>query len=404
MNPNQSSMPAGVMALAISAFAIGSSEFIVVGILPAIAADLGIALDTAGSLVSLYALALALGTPLLVLALSRWPRKQVLAGLIAIFLGGNLLSALSSSFSMLLFARMLTAVAHGCFFAIGATVAAALVSQKQAGRAIATMFAGLTLAMVVGVPLGSFLGNLMGWRLPFFAVTLLAAVGLAAMQYWLPKDLAQGGAGKASTQLAALASPPILTMMAVTVLGFGGSFAAFTFITPILTDVAGFSATTANALLIVFGCATFAGNLAGGNLTTRYGWAPTLRGMLIGLALTQLTLALSIHSRPLMIAMLFVWGLFAFGLGPPLQSAMLATAQRHTPKAVDFASGLNISAFNLGISLGAWVGSVMVARGAMALSPWAGCAAAVAGLLPLAWLAAQHRRPALAVVTPSPRS
>ncbi|MDY0973805.1 MFS transporter [Massilia sp. CFBP9012] len=401
MNTQHDRMPAGVIALAISAFAIGSSEFIVVGILPSIAADLRISLDSAGALVSLYALALALGTPLLVLALSRLARTRVLAGLLVAFLLGNLASAFSTSYAMLLAGRVVTAVAHGAFFAIGATVAAALVASQQAGRAIATMFAGLTLAMVIGVPLGSFLGNLMEWRLPFLAVALLAAIGLGAMLRWLPGQLPQGGAGKASAQLAALASPAILSMMAVTVLGFGASFAAFTFITPILTDISGFSAATASALLVVFGAATFVGNLVGGRLVTRYGWACTLAGMLVGLALAQALIALVIRSQTPIVAMLFVWGLFAFGLGPPLQAAMLATAQRYTPQAMDFASSLNISAFNLGISMGALCGSLIVARGAMELTPWAGSVAALAALLPLAALAVLHARPTTDAVQPA---
>ena len=384
-------MPPGVLSLAVGAFAIGVTEFIVVGILPAIARDLTISIESAGSLVSLYALALAIGTPLLVIALSRLPRKVALLGLMTVFLAGNLLAALSHTFELLLVGRVITAVAHGTFFAIGATVAANLVRKEQAGRAISVMFAGLTLAMVIGVPLGSFLGNLMGWRLPFFAVAVLAALGLGAMARWLPAGLAAGAGGRAATQLAALGSIPILTMMAVTVFGFGSSFAAFTFITPILTDITGFSATMASALLIVFGAATFAGNLAGGYLTSHVGWQKALRLMLVLLAVTQVGVALAIGSQVMMTVMLFVWGVFAFGLSPALQAGMLATAERHTPKAVDFASGLNISAFNLGISLGSMLGALMVSRQLMASSPWAGVAASLLALLPLAWLARRNR-------------
>ena len=385
------SMPRGVLSLAVAAFAIGVTEFIVVGILPSIAKDLHISIESAGSLVSLYALALAVGTPLLVIALSRLPRKLALLGLMTVFLAGNLLAALTHTFELLLAGRVITAVAHGTFFAIGATVAANLVPKAQAGRAISVMFAGLTLAMVIGVPLGSFLGNLMGWRLPFFAVAALAALGLGAMARWLPAGLVQGAGGKAATQLAALGSGPILTMMAVTVFGFGSSFAAFTFITPILTDITGFSATMASALLIVFGAATFVGNLGGGYLTSHYGWQKALRLMLFLLAATQVGVALAIGSQAMMVVMLFVWGVFAFGLTPALQAGMLATAERYTPKAVDFASGLNISAFNLGISLGSMLGALMVSRQLMASSPWAGVAASLLALLPLAWLARRNQ-------------
>src|SRR5829696_8112841 len=170
----------GVLSLAVSAFAIGVAEFLVVGVLPAIAKDFVVSLETAGTLVSLYALALALGTPFIVIGLSRMPHKTVLLGLMTLFLMGNLVAAFSSNYVVLLFGRIVTAVAHGAFFAIGATVASSLVPKAQAGRAIAVMLAGLTLAMVIGVPLGSFLGNQQGWRLPFFAVAGLAVCGLLA--------------------------------------------------------------------------------------------------------------------------------------------------------------------------------------------------------------------------------
>src|SRR3954471_8148526 len=218
----------GVLSLAVSAFAIGVAEFLVVGVLPAIAKDLAVSLETAGALVSLYALALAVGTPFIVIGLSRLPHKAVLVGLMVLFLVGNLLAALSSNYAMLLFGRMVTAVAHGAFFAIGATVASSLAPKGQAGRAIAVMLAGLTLAMVIGVPLGSVLGNQQGWRMPFFAVAALAVCGLLAMLHWLPANLPAGTGGKVGTQLAALGNPAILTMMLLTTLGFGGSFGAFT--------------------------------------------------------------------------------------------------------------------------------------------------------------------------------
>jgi predicted MFS family arabinose efflux permease len=376
----------GVLSLAISAFAIGVAEFLVVGVLPAIAKDLAVSLETAGALVSLYALALALGTPFLVIGLARLPHKTVLIGLMLIFLVGNLVAALSSSYVVLLFGRIVTAVAHGAFFAIGATVASSLAPKGQAGRAIAVMLAGLTLAMVVGVPLGSVLGNRQGWRLPFFAVAGLAVCGLLAMLRWLPANLPASAGGKIGTQLAALGNPAILTMMLVTTLGFGGSFATFTFITPILTDVTGFPAATASILLIVFGIATFAGNLAGGRLISRFGWQRTLQVMLVVLALTQVVLALTLSFQWVTVAMLFVWGVCSFGMSPGFQAGMLATAERYTPAAIDFASGLNISAFNIGISLGAFAGGALVSRGLMASTPWVGMVAAILAFVPLAWL------------------
>ncbi|MFB8828809.1 MFS transporter [Azotobacter sp. CWF10] len=381
----------GVWALAVTAFAIGVAEFIVVGVLPSIAHDLDVPLARAGGLVGLYALALAVGTPIVVLGLAHLPRKPVLLWLVAVFLAGNVLSALSTSYAMLLAGRIVTAIAHGSFFAIGATVAARLAPEGQASRAIAMMFAGLTLAMVIGVPLGSLIGNGLGWRLPFHAVAALAALALLATALWVPK-LSMPPAGKAATQLAALRQPAILSMMAVTLLGFGASFAAFTFVTPILTGITGFTTSIASLLLVVFGAATLAGNLTGGRLAASLGWQTALRRMLAALLVTLVALALLMPYKLPMVALLFVWGALAFGMSPGFQAGMLATAERDAPRAVDFASALNISAFNLGITLGETLGSAMVARDHMALTPWAGVALVVLAQAPLAWLVRRSSR------------
>ncbi|WP_337053599.1 MFS transporter [Pseudoxanthomonas sp. USHLN014] len=386
----------GIWALAATAFAIGVAEFVVVGVLPAIAGDLRVPLARAGGLVGVYALALAIGTPLIVLLSARVPRKPLLLALVAVFLAGNLVSALAAHYAMLLAGRVLTALAHGSFFAIGATVAARLAPPGQASRAISLMFAGLTLAMVIGVPLGSLIGNVLGWRLPFFAVAALAALAWLATARWVPV-LGTPAAGNARAQLAALRCLPILAMMAVTVCGFGASFAAFTFITPILTGITGFSVHTANLLLVVFGVATLVGNLAGGRWAARLGWPLALQRMLVGVVLVLATLALSLPWQWAMVPLLFAWGVLAFGLSPGCQAGMLDTAQRWTPHALDFASALNIAAFNLGITLGEALGSALVARQQLAGTPWAGVVLAALALGPLWWLSRRLARPAVQV-------
>ena len=390
-NTSRTGLHPGILTLAVTAFAIGVAEFIIVGILPSISAAFDISLASAGSLVGLYALALAIGTPFIVIGLGRFARKPVLLGLIAVFLVGNLISALAPNYPLLLLGRIITALAHGSFFAIGATVAASLAREGQASKAIAVMFAGLTLAMVIGVPLGSYLGNALGWRLPFYAVSLLALLALLATAAWLPRQAASHS-GNAQAQLSALGSPAIWAMMAVTVLGFGASFSAFTFITPILTDITGFSATGASSLLLVFGVATMIGNLLGGRLSDSLGWERTLRLLFVALALVLAALALALPYKSLMVLTVFVWGIVAFGMTPAFQTGMLATARLHTPRAVDFASGLNISAFNLGITLGERAGSLLVESGQLALTPWAGVGAALLVHLPLAWLLWRRRQ------------
>ena len=384
-------MHGGVWALSVTAFAIGVAEFIVVGLLPAISSDLGVSLAQSGSLVGLYALALAVGTPVLVLALGKFPRKPVLIGLVAVFLTGNLLSAVASSYEWLLLGRMLTAVAHGSFFAVGAAVAARLAPAGQSSRAIATMFAGLTLAMVIGVPLGSLVGNALGWRLPFFAVAMLATIGLLATICWVPAQARQK-TGSTMEQLSTLTRPTTLAMIAITVLGFGGSFAAFTFITPILIEVTGFSAETASLLLVVFGIATLLGNHAGGRLSSVIGWSAALKRMLIGLCLVLIGVAAAMPYKTAMLPVLFLWGALAFGISPGLQAGMLKTAERWSPGAVDFASALNISAFNLGITLGQTLGSHFVAHELMTMTPWVGVVLVALAQWPLLWLTKQHAR------------
>lgn len=381
----------GIWALAVTAFAIGVAEFIVVGVLPAIAQYFGEPLSRVGSLVGLYAFALAIGTPFVVLGLAKLPRKPVLLTLISIFLIGNILSALATSYSLLLMGRVLTAIAHGSFFAIGATVAAKLAPKGHASQAIALMFAGLTVAMVVGVPLGSWIGNAWGWQIPFYAVVVLAALALCVTYFWVPA-LEKPVGTAVRGQLKALFVPQIWTMMCVTILGFGASFAAFTFITPILTDITGFSVQAASLLLVIFGVATLAGNLLGGHLAMRWGWEATLQRMLFALFIVLAVFACILHQQLAVMILLFVWGVMAFGMSPGFQAGMLATAERYTPYAVDFASALNISAFNLGITLGETVGSAMVKHDYMAYTPWAGVVLTLLAQIPLWYLSKQKKQ------------
>ncbi|MBB2930524.1 MFS transporter [Paraburkholderia silvatlantica] len=380
-----------VASLAITAFAIGAAEFIVVGVLPAISLDLHVSLARAGSLIGIYAFALAIGTPITVLLTSRYDRKPLLIGLVLVFLAGNVGAALSHDIETLLVARVLTAVAHGSFFAIGASVAARLAKPGQASRAIAMMFAGHTLAMVVGVPLGTYVGNLFGWRLPFLLIAAVAFISALAIAKWLP-SVSTSRPTSVASQLMTIRNPAILTMMAVTILGFGASFAPFSFITPILVNVAGFTTTGANLMLVVFGLATLFGNSIGGAAAARIGWFNTLKGIFALLAVSLAAIALFVHSSVPLACMLFVWGGLAFGMSPACQAAMLSTAEAFTPRAIDFASSLNISAFNLGITLGETTGGFMVAREHLSQTPLLGMVLVIGATVPLNYLAKLHTR------------
>ncbi|MDR5684969.1 MFS transporter [Morganella morganii] len=372
----------GLLALSVTAFAIGMAEFIVVGILPEIATALHIDLPRAGNLVGLYALALALGTPLVVMLFSGSSPKPVLITLIILFLAGSMISAMSGNYLFFLAGRLITAVAHGSFFAIGATVAVRIAPAGKAGQAIAIMFAGLTLAMVIGVPAGSLLGQATGWRVPLLMVSVLAFIALLSTLIWLP-DVRKNESGRTGEQLRALLHPAILNMMVITILGFGASFAAFTFIIPILTLLSGFSSETASILLIVFGLATLAGNLAGGHFSSTRGWAFTLGIQFLLLAVVLVALAVLLPWKVPVVVLLFLWGALAFGISPAVQQGMLSTAERYTPRAVGFASALNISAFNLGIFAGENTGSVLVHYKLLAYTPWAGAGMCLLALVPL---------------------
>lgn len=220
---------------------------------------------------------------------------------------------------------------------------------------------------------------------------MLAAIALLATARWVPVLPAQK-AGSAFIQLSALKQPMILAMMSITVLGFGASFAAFTFITPILTGISGFSTHTASMLLVVFGIATLVGNMAGGRWAASLGWPTALRRMLLGLLAVFVLLALTLSSKLAVVPLLFIWGALAFGMSPGFQAGMLETASRWTPRAVDFASALNISAFNLGITLGEILGSGLVAQNKMALTPWAGVLLVLVAQIPLFWLTRKHNQ------------
>ncbi|RYM47935.1 MFS transporter [Serratia proteamaculans] len=380
----------GLLALSVTAFAIGMAEFIVVGILPEIATALSIDLPRAGNLVGLYALALALGTPLLVMVISGLSPKPVLIALIVIFLAGSMISAMSGSYALFLAGRLMTAVAHGSFFAIGATVAARIAPTGKAGKAIAVMFAGLTLAMVIGVPLGSLLGQIMGWRVPLMMVSILAFIALLSTMAWLP-DIRKDESGSVSEQLRALLHPAILTMMVITILGFGASFAAFTFVIPILTLLSGFSSEAASILLMVFGLATLVGNVTGGHFSSTRGWGSTLGIQFVLLAVSLIALAVLLPWKAPVAVLLFLWGALAFGVSPAVQQGMLSMAERYTPQAVGFASALNISAFNLGIFFGESIGAALVHHDLLAYTPWAGTGMCLLALFPL-WFQVRYTR------------
>lgn len=373
-------MPIALLALTLSAFAIGTTEFVIVGLLPTVAADLRIGLPSAGLLVSLYALGVAVGAPVLTALTGKLPRKRLLLGLMALFTAGNLLAWQAPSYESLVAARILTGLAHGVFFSIGSTIATGLVPREKAASAIAVMFTGLTVALVTGVPLGTFIGQHFGWRETFLAVSALGVVAFIGSALFVPSRIAHTAPASLRAQARVLAEPRLLLVYATTAIGYGGTFIPFTFLAPILTDIAGFSPGAVGWVMLVYGVSVAAGNLWGGRLADRVGAIPALRIIFALLAGVLLLLQFTAPHPWLALATVLLWGAVAFGNVPGLQVYVVQQAERVTPQAVDVASGLNIAAFNLGIAGAAWAGGLIVTHLGLAHTPWIGAVVVLVSL------------------------
>ncbi len=374
-------MPVALLALAIGGFGIGLTEFVIMGLLPEVADDFSVSETTAGHLISGYALSVAVGAVALTLALTRVPRKAALLGLMVLFIIGNLVSAIAPDYGTMMAGRVVAALCHGAFFGIGSVVAAQLVAPDRKASAIAFMFGGLTLANVLGVPLGTLLGQAAGWRSTFWAITVIgiaAFVGIAAL---VPARTGrgEGASGGVRAELSAFASPQVWLSIAVTVLGYGGMFGGFTYIAFTLTEVSGFASGAVPLLLVLFGVGLFVGNLYGGRAADR-DLVRTLQVALAALTAVLAVFALTAGSQVLTVVMLVLMGAVGFGTVPGLQMRVMAYADR----APTLASGANIAAFNVGNALGAWVGGLTLAAGLGYTSPlWAGAAVTALGLVVL---------------------
>lgn len=365
-------MPIALLALTLSAFAIGTTEFVIVGLLPTVASDLGVTLPSAGLLVSLYALGVAVGAPLLTALTGKVPRKLLLLSLMVLFTLGNLLAWKAPSYDSLIIARIVTGLAHGVFFSIGSTIATSLVSKEKAASAIAIMFTGLTVALVTGVPLGTFIGQHFGWRETFLAVSALGIIAFVGSLIFVPKDIKHSAPASILQQLQVLKQPRLLLVYAMTAIGYGGSFIAFTYLAPILQEVSGFSPTTVGLVLLVYGISVAAGNIWGGKLADRKGPVGALKIIFLALSAVLVLLTFTASSPWMALVTVLLWGAVAFGNVPGLQVYVVRQAELHTPRAVDVASGLNIAAFNLGIAGGAWSGGLIVEHVGLIHTAWIG--------------------------------
>jgi MFS transporter, DHA1 family, inner membrane transport protein len=365
-------MPIALLALTISAFAIGTTEFVIVGLLPTIATDLGVTLPSAGLLVSLYALGVAVGAPVLTALTGKVPRKLLLLSLMVLFTAGNLLAWQAPGYTSLVAARILTGLAHGVFFSIGSTIATSLVPKEKAASAIAIMFTGLTVALVTGVPLGTFIGQHFGWRETFLAVSALGVIAFVGSLLFVPKTIRHTPPASLLQQVQVLGQPRLLLVYAMTAVGYGGSFIAFTYLAPILQRVAGFGESAVGLVMLVYGVSVAFGNIWGGKLADRRGPIGALKIIFLGLAAVLLLLTFTAANKWLVVLTVLLWGAVAFGNVAGLQVYVVQQAEHFTPRAVDVASGLNIAAFNLGIAGGAWGGGHIVEKLGLVHTGWIG--------------------------------
>jgi DHA1 family inner membrane transport protein len=372
-------VPIALYALAIGGFGIGLTEFVIAGLLPEVAADFRVTEAVAGGLISGYALAVAAGAILLTAALTRVDRRRALLGLMILFIAGNVLSALAPTYGLMLLGRILAALCHGAFFGIGTVVATDLVPAEKKAAAISIMFTGLTVANVLGVPLGTFLGQAAGWRSTFWAISAVGVLALAGIVALIPATPAAPAVPGSSVlgEFRVFASAQVWLSILVTVLGFGGMFGAFSYMAYTLTGVSGFRSAAVPWLLIVFGLGLFAGNLLGGRAADR-NLPRTLIVLLAALTVVLAVFALTAGNRIAAIAGLLLMGGSGFGAVPGLQMRILSYAG----KAPTLASGANIAAFNVGNAFGAWLGGLTIAAGLGYTSPlWAGSAVTLGALL-----------------------
>ncbi|GAA5613135.1 MFS transporter [Streptomyces platensis] len=382
-------MPLALLALAIGAFGIGTTEFAVMGLLPDMAAGFGVSIPLAGYATTLYALGVVIGAPLMTALGTRFTRKQMLMLLMGLFIVGNLLTGLAPNFGIMLAGRIVAAFTHGAFFGIGALVAADLVAPQKRAAALSLMFSGLTVANVVGVPAGTMLSQHFDWRTTFYAITALGVIGLLGIVKLVPAQRAKA-ASPMGSELAVFRNPQVGLAMLMTILGFGGVFAAVTYLASMMTEVTGFAPSSVIWLTAVFGLGMVGGNLVSGRFTDR-AMMPMLYVSLTGLALSLAAFTFTAHDKIAATVTIALIGIFGFATVPPLQKRVMDQAA----SAPTLASAGNIAAFNFGNALAAWLGGIVISAGLGYTAPnWVGALMTVAALGVAIFASALERRKA----------
>ncbi len=371
MANGKSSSTFALLALAVSAFAIGTTEFISVGLLPLIAKDLNIPVTTAGLTVSIYALGVTFGAPILTSLTSKMPRKTLLLWIMVVFIIGNSLATMSTSIGLLLVARIISAFSHGVFMSIGSTIAADLVPENRRASAISIMFTGLTVATVTGVPFGTFIGQELGWRAAFMVISIIGVIALFANNILVPATLQKGRMTTFRDQLSLIKNGRLLLVFIITAFGYGGTFVVFTFLSPLLQTITGFKEGSVAIILLIYGVAIAIGNMVGGKLSNHN----PIRALFYMFVVQAIILFILMFTAPFKVTGLItilLMGLFAFMNVPGLQVYVVMLAERFVPRAVDVASAINIAAFNAGIAIGSYVGGLITDSIGLIHTSWIG--------------------------------
>lgn len=358
-----------LFALATTFFGIGITEFIGVGVLPLVAGEFNVSTSTAGEIVSLYALGVAIGGVILTSLTARIDKKRVVLASIFLFIIGHLFTGMATSFPMLLAGRIVSASAHGLFFSLASSIAVSLVAPEKAASAIAFIFGGFTVATAFAAPLGTYISGIFGWRIPFFAIAAIGLIAYGLNHAAIPaQEQAKEKPATLRAQLRLVTHPHVLLMLAVTILGYGSTFATFTYLSPILQHITGISAESVSAVLVLYGVTIAIGNYVGGRLGNGHP-LKSLTGIFLAQGLMFLGFYLAVPYTLPGIAAIAGMGLLAFMSIPALQSYVMLLAKRHVPEAMDLASALNIASFNGGIFVGAGLGGLAIDNIGLSATP-----------------------------------
>lgn len=383
-------LPFVIYVFALCAFALGFTEFVTIGLVSTISADLHASVSQVGTAVTAYALGAVIGAPGLTALATRWPRKRLLLVAMGLFTVGNAVVSLFDALTPMLVARFASGLGHGVFLAVASSVATQLAGPHRAGAAVAVVFGGLTLALALGVPLGTYLGSLLSWQVIFMAVAASGAIGFLGLLVLMPTDQRDASAqANAMDGLKAMFNPRLLAGASITVLAYAGSFTLYTYISPLLLQVTRVSESTSSLLMLGYGVMAAIGNVGGGHLTDRRGTDHAVMTVLIGLAVVLLAIWPSASSLPLMVPLTGLLGALTYAAVPALQARVIGLSHVHAPQAPAVAAGLNIAGFNGGIALGSLLGGASLEAMGLTSTAWVGAVAVGLGIV---WMAWQMRR------------